>query len=71
MINSISFPYDEFTSISDIEKTIIKIPISIASISTDIYICKYTFFLQYILLVIFCIINTYIAFYKSYYLMNN
>ena len=71
MINSISFPYDEFTSISDIEKTIIKIPISIASISTDIYMCKYTFFFQYILLVIFCIINTYIAFYKSYYLMNN
>ena len=71
MINSISFPYDEFTSLSDVEKTIIKILISIASISTDAYICKYIYFLQYILLVIFCIYNTYIAFYKSYYLMNN
>ena len=71
MIKSISFPYDEFTSISDIEKTIIKILISISSISTDIYICKYTYFLQYILLVIFWVYNTYIAYYKSYYLMNN
>ena len=71
MIKSISFPYDEFTSLSDIEKTIIKILISISSISTDIYICKYTYFLQYILLVIFWVYNTYIAYYKSYYLMNN
>ena len=71
MIKSISFPYDEFTSISDIEKTIIKILISISSISTDIYICKYIYFLQYILLVIFWVYNTYIAYYKSYYLMNN
>ena len=71
MLKSISFPFDEFTSISDIEKTIIKILISIASISTDIYICKYTYFLQYILLVVFFIFNSYIAFYKSYFLMNN
>ena len=71
MLKSISFPFDEFTSISDIEKTIIKILISIASISTDVYICKYTYFLQYILLVVFFIFNSYIAFYKSYFLMNN
>ena len=71
MIKSISFPYDEFTSLSDSEKTIIKILISISSISEDIYICKYIYFLQYILLVIFLVYNTYIAYYKSYYLMNN
>ena len=71
MVNSISFPYDEFTSINDILKTIIKILISILSISTDVNICKYVYFLQYILLVIFCLYNTYLVFYKSYYLMNN
>ena len=71
MFKSISFPFDEFTSINDIEKTIIKILISISSISTDIDFCRSIYLLQYILLVIFCIYNTYIILYKSYYLMNN
>ena len=71
MFKSISFPFDEFTSINDIEKIIIKILISISSISTDIDFCRSIYLLQYILLIIFCIYNTYIILYKSYYLMNN
>ena len=71
MLKSISFPYDEFTSLSDIEKIIIKILVAIASISTNVYICKYIYLWHYLLLIIFCIYNTYIIFYKSYCLMNN
>ena len=71
MLDSISFPFDEYTSITDREKLIIKIIISVGSISTDVYICKFIYFLQFILLVSFGIYNTYIAFYKSYYFMNN
>jgi hypothetical protein len=71
MLKSITFPFDEFTSINEIEKIIIKFLISIASTSTDIDFCRSIYFLQYILLVIFCIYNTYIILYKSYYLMNN
>ena len=71
MLSSISFPFDMFTSICDREKIIIKIVISICSITTNIYTCKFMFFLQFILLICFCAYNTYIIFYKSYYLMNN
>ena len=71
MLKSIYFPYDEFTSLSDIEKIIIKILVAIASISTNVYICKYIYLWHYLLLIIFCIYNTYIIFYKSYCLMNN
>ena len=71
MLSSISFPFDMFTSICDREKIIIKIVISICSISTNIYICKFMYFLQFILLIFFCAYNTYIIFYKSFYLMNN
>ena len=71
MLRTISFPFDSFTSICDSEIIIIKILISISSISTNIYICKFVYFLQFILLVIFCSYNTYLIFYKSYYLMNN
>ena len=71
MLKSITFPFDEFTSINEIEKIIIKFLISISSTSTDIDFCRSIYFLKYILLVIFCIYNTYIILYKSYYLMNN
>ena len=71
MINEVSFPFDSFTSICDREKTIIKIFIAIGSISTNVYICKFIYFSQYILLLGFCYYNTYILFCQSYYLMNN
>ena len=71
MLSCISFPFDMFTSICDREKIIIKIVISICSISTDIYICKFMYLLQFILLICFCAYNTYIILYRSYYLMNN
>ena len=67
----ISFPFDAFTSICDREKMIIKILISISSISTNVYICKFMYFLQFILLVSFCAYDTHLIFYRSYYLMNN
>ena len=71
MICSISFPFDAFTSICDREVIIIKILISISSISTNAYITKFMYFSQFILLISFCLYNTYLIFYKSYYLMNN
>ena len=71
MLSSVSFPFDEFTSICDREKLIIKILISISSISRNVYICKFMYFLQFILLICFCCYNTYLILYKSYYMMNN
>ena len=71
MLSSISFPFDEFTSLCDRENLMIKFLISISSISKNIYICKFMYFLQFILLICFCAYNTYTVLYKSYYLMNN
>ena len=71
MLSSVSFPFDAFTSICDRQKIIIKIFISIGSISTNIYICKFVYFFQFILLICFCGYNTYLFLFKSYYLMNN
>ena len=68
---SISFPFDAFTSIYDREKIIIKIFISISSISGNVHICKFMYFSQFVLLICFCSYNTYLLFYKSYYFMNN
>ena len=71
MPSSIIFPFDAFTSICDREKIIIKIFISISSISTIVYICKFMYFSQFFLLMCFCAYNIYLLFYKSYYFMNN
>ena len=71
MISAVSFPFDVFTSVCDREKTIIKIFIAIGSISKNIYICKFIYFSQFILLACSCFYNTYILFYKSYFFMNN
>ena len=71
MLSSVCFPFDSFTSICDREKMIIKILIAISSISTNVYICKFMFFAQFVLLIFFCTYNTYLIFYCSYYLMNN
>ena len=71
MLSSVSFPFDAFTSICDREKLILKILISIGSISTKVYICKFAYFLQFLLIITFFLYNTYLLFNKSYYLMNN
>ena len=71
MLKIAQFPFDAFTSICDREKLIIKILISIASISRNIYICKFVYFLQIILLIGFCVFNTYLLLRKSYFLMSN
>ena len=71
MLSSISFPFDGFTSICDREKIIIKIFVSIGAIVENVYVCKFVYFLQFILLIFFFGYDTYLVFYKSYYLMNN
>ena len=71
MLKIVPFPFDAFTSICDREKLIVKILISIGSVSKNIYICKFVYFLQFILLIGFCIFNTYLIFRKSYFLMSN
>ena len=71
MLKIAQFPFDAFTSICDREKLIIKILISIASISRNIYICKFVYFLQIILLIGFCVFNTYLLLRESYFLMGN
>ena len=71
MLSSVSFPFDAFTSICDREKLFIKILISLGAITTKVYICKFVYFLQFALIISFCLYNTYLLFYKSYYLMNN
>ena len=71
MLQMIVFPFDDFTSLCDRQIVIIKILVSISSVTMSYYICKLMFFLQFILYIYFSIYNTYIIFYKSYYLMNN
>ena len=71
MLNAISFPFDEFTSICDREKLAIKILIAISTIATNVYVCKFAYFLQFILLISFFCYDTYLVLYKSYYMMNN
>ena len=71
MLKIISFPFDDFTSLCDREKFFIKLLISISSIIKSFYICKLMFILQFLLLFLSIIYNTYILFYKSYYIMNN
>ena len=71
MFQIIVFPFDNFSSLCEIEKTIIKILVAISGVTKSLYICKLMFYLQFILLIIYFFYNTYIIFYKSYYLMNN
>ena len=71
MLQMIVFPFDDFTSLCDRQIVVIKILVSISSVTKSYYICKLMFFLQFILYICCSIYNTYIIFYKSYYLMNN
>ena len=71
MLKIIVFPFDDFTSLCDRQQLIIKIIISICFINDDYFISKYMFFVQFILSLIFLLYDTYIIFYKSYYMMNN
>ena len=71
MLQMIVFPFDDFTSLCDRQIIVIKILVSISSVTKSFYICKLMFFLQLILYIFCSMYNTYIIFYKSYYLMNN
>ena len=71
MLQIIVFPFDDFSSLCDRQKLFIKILISISSVTSSEYICKFMFLLQFMLYIIFLIYDSYIVFYKSYYLMNN
>ena len=71
MLKIINFPFDDFTSLYDNQMLYIKILIAISGTSISIDICKLMFFTQFVLIILFLLYNTYIIFYKSYYLMNN
>ena len=71
MLQIIVFPFDDFTSLCDRQKIIVKILISISLVSKNFYICKFTFILQFVFYGFYLFYDTYIVFYKSYYLMNN
>ena len=71
MIQLIVFPFDDFTSLCDRQKIFIKIFTSISIVAKNVYICKLMFFIQFIFFLLYLIYDTYILFYKSYYLMNN
>ena len=71
MLKMIVFPFDDFTSLCDRQKIFIKIFISISFVSKKIFICKLMFLLQFLFHIFYLLYDTYIVFYKSYYLMNN
>ena len=71
MLKIINFPFDDFTSLCDRQKLIIKILISICSVTNSLDISKMMFIIQFCLTLLFLICNTYIIFYKSYFMMNN
>ena len=71
MLKIIAFPFDDFTSILDRQIFVIKIIISICFVRKKYYISKFMYLLQIIFHLLFSLYDTYIIFYKSYYLMNN
>ena len=70
MIKTINFPFDDFSSLCEKQKIIIKLFISISSVAPS-NICKLMYFMQFISLLFFLMYNTYFIFNKSYFLMNN
>ena len=71
MFKIIVFPFDDYTSLCDRQKFFIKIIISICFVRKNYDISKFMFILQFIFYLLFLIYDTYIIFYKSYFLMNN
>lgn len=71
MLKIINFPFDDFSSLCDRQKLIIKILVSICSVTHSLDICKMMFLIQSFLTILFLIYNTYIIFKKSYFMMNN
>ena len=71
MLKIIAFPFDDFTSLCDRQKLFLKIIISITYARNNYYLSKLMFILQFIFYLFFLLYDTYIIFYKSYYLMNN
>ena len=71
MLSIVDFPFDDFTSLCDIQKVTIKIFVSISSVSSNVNISKLMFCIQFLLLLFFLLYNIHIIFNKSYYLMNN
>ena len=71
MLKIVEFPYDNFSSICEVQKTFIKIIIAISETTQSAILSKLMFFFQFVIMIICLIYNTYVIFYKSYYLMNN
>ena len=71
MLKIISFPFDDFSSLCDRQKLIIKVLVSICSVTNSLDISKMMFLIQSCLTILFLIYNACIIFYKSYFMMKN
>ena len=71
MLKMIVFPFDDFTSLCDKQKLYLKIFIAISGVTASFNICKLLFLIQLLMSIFYFIYDTYIMFYKSYYIMNN
>jgi len=67
----IRYPFDTFSMLIDFHLLLIKILISVSSVSKDQSESKFFFLLSIVIYFILLIYSTYLLFYKSYYLMNN
>ena len=69
--NLVNYPYDQFSMIIDIHVLIIKIFISISTMSSNRYTSILFFILSLFILIILLLYLTFLLRYKSYYIMNN
>jgi len=70
-LNLVNYPYDKFSVIIDIHVLIIKIFISISTMSSNKYTSIFFFILSICSLIILLLYLTFLLRYKSYYIMNN
>ena len=65
------YPYDKFSMIIDIHTLVIKIFLSLSTMSSNENISKFFFIISLFILLILLLYLSYLLFYKSYYIMNN
>ena len=70
-VSLIKYPYDFFSKVIDLHILVVKIFISISSMSNGINLSKFFFVLALLILLFLQIYLTYLLLYKSYYIMNN
>ena len=69
--NLVYYPYDNFSAIIDIHILIIKIFISISTMTSNRYMSIFFFIISLGILIILLLYLTFLLRYKSYYIMNN